>query len=95
MSEVFPHTDGLPDLSNRVTLRLDEAARVLGVSEKTLRRNIHELRGAVWHLGKTVLVSVEGLREFDRQRRQAEAERERREIEREATRRRATKRVAS
>ena len=78
---------GLPNLSNRLTLRLPEAARVLGISERTLRRNLHELEGAVWRYGRTVLVSIEGLREIDRQRRRADAERARQDREREATRR--------
>jgi hypothetical protein len=77
----------LPDLSNRVTLRLAEAARVLGVSEKTLRRHLHEIEGAVWRYGGTVLVSVEGLREVDRRNRRAGAERAREERERESRRR--------
>ena len=77
----------LPDLANRVTLRLPEAARVLGVSERTLRRSFHELEGAVWRLGGSVLVSVEGLREIDRQRRLTEAQRARQNRERDAARR--------
>ena len=78
---------GLPDLSNRVTLRLAEVARVLGVSERTVRRHLHELEGAVWRYGETVLVSVEGLREVDRRNRRAGAERAREERERESRRR--------
>ena len=78
---------GLPDLSNRLTLRLAEVARVLGVSEKTVRRHLHELEGAVWRYGETVLVSVEGLREVDRRNRRAGAERAREERERETRRR--------
>ena len=78
---------GLPDLSNRLTLRLAEAASVLGVSERTLRRHLHELEGAVWRYGATVLISVEGLREVDRRNRRAEAKRAREERERESRRR--------
>ena len=78
---------GLIDLSNRLTLRLAEVAQVLGVSERTVRRHLHELEGAVWRYGETVLVSVEGLREVDRRNRKAGAERAREVREREARRR--------
>ena len=82
---------GLPDLSNRVTLRLAEAARVLGISERTLRRGLHELEGAVWRFGGSILISVEGLRQIDRQRRIMEAERVRQNREARGRRRDAVR----
>ena len=60
-------------LANRLALRPEEAARALGVSERTLRRlgpKLPRIRD-----GGTVLYPVEGLREWLRREAQAEGDR--------------------
>jgi excisionase family DNA binding protein len=63
-------------LANRLALRPEEAARALGVSERTLRRLAPKLPRI--RDGGTVLYPVEGLRRWLEEQARAEGEREKR-----------------
>ena len=58
------------DLANRLALRPAEAAVVLGVSERTLRKHLSELPHV--RLGSGVLIPTDALREWLRERACAE-----------------------
>jgi hypothetical protein len=59
--EIFLKLSGI-DLTSRLALRPAEAARVLGVSERTLRQILPELPHLRIGSGGVVLLPVEGLR---------------------------------
>lgn len=61
------------DLANRITLRPAEAARVLGVSERTLRTMLPEL--PCIREGGAVLLPVDGLRRWAEERAEATGKR--------------------
>ena len=61
------------DLQNRVALRIPEAAQVLGICENTVRQILPELPH--FHIGRRVLFPTEGLREWVRERAEAEKSR--------------------
>ncbi len=60
-----------PDLSTRLALRPAEAARALGISERTLRAMLPRL--PVVRSGGLVLIPVEALRDWLRERAHASA----------------------
>ncbi len=62
----LPHAD----LSTRLALSIKEAAGVLGVSEGLLRSTLHGIPHL--RIGNRVVIPVDGLREWLRQRAQAE-----------------------
>ena len=61
------------DLQGRLALRIPEAAQVLGICENTLRQILPELPH--FHIGKSVRLPVEPLREWVRKRAEAEKNR--------------------
>ena len=61
------------DLRGRVALRISEAAQVLGICENTLRQILPELPH--FHIGKRVLLPVEPLLEWARERAEVEMNR--------------------
>jgi len=58
------------DLDSRLALRPAEAARALGLSERALRALLHQL--PVVRAGGAVLIPIEQLREWLRERAQSE-----------------------